>query len=279
MQHRFIIFHLVGCRADVISSHLHGLHIPYSVEQVEPRPAIRAIKFIIVYNSVAMEVTKESKLYSGQTLVCTVYTTHWKYRLWIRATRRDISHRALQLRGLRLRIHRFLRRPRARPNSSCEALRTGLTEGRDRYSPVDTPDERYMKTVQVIGILFGFSSLNEEMNFVALRGVPGLLLCSWDFAYSLKSPQRTKEQGILHDVYTISDSSSLRPLPLSLSSSSPPPPPPLFSYTISPYNFYMFPASTNYKLDQRFMCQSSSLAFLATHNMDFNKWIKGGEVM
>eukprot|EP00731_Ephydatia_muelleri_P014149 Em0007g1459a len=48
------------------------------------------------------------------------------------------------------------------------------------------------------------------------------------------------------------------------------------SYTISPYNFYMFPASTNYKLDQRFMCQSSSLAFLATHNMDFNKWIKGG---
>ena len=38
----------------------------------------------------------------------------------------------------------------------------------------------------------------------------------------------------------------------------------------------MFPASTNYKLDQRFMCQSSSLAFLAAHNMDFNKWIKGG---
>ena len=31
----------------------------------------------------------------------------------------------------------------------CEGSYAGLTEGRERFSPVDTPDERYTKTVQV----------------------------------------------------------------------------------------------------------------------------------
>jgi len=42
-----------------------------------------------------------------------------------------------------------------------------------------------------------------------------------------------------------------------------------------PFNFHVFP-SINYKLDQCFLSQSSSLGFLASNNFDFNKWIREG---
>lgn len=49
------------------------------------------------------------------------------------------------------------------------------------------------------------------------------------------------------------------------------------SYTAQPYNFFVFPASpTPKKIDLRFLCQASSMTFLAENNFDFNKWVKQG---
>lgn len=48
-------------------------------------------------------------------------------------------------------------------------------------------------------------------------------------------------------------------------------------YTVQPYNFFVFPASpTPKKIDLRFLCQASSMTFLAENNFDFNKWVKEG---
>ena len=48
-------------------------------------------------------------------------------------------------------------------------------------------------------------------------------------------------------------------------------------YTAHPYNFFVFPASpTPKKIDLRFLCQASSMTFLAENNFDFNKWVKQG---
>lgn len=48
-------------------------------------------------------------------------------------------------------------------------------------------------------------------------------------------------------------------------------------YTAQPYNFFVFPASpTPKKIDLRFLCQASSMTFLAENNFDFNKWVKQG---
>ena len=48
-------------------------------------------------------------------------------------------------------------------------------------------------------------------------------------------------------------------------------------YTAQPYNFFVFPASpTPKKIDLRFLCQASSMTFLADNNFDFNKWVKQG---
>ena len=48
-------------------------------------------------------------------------------------------------------------------------------------------------------------------------------------------------------------------------------------YTARPYNFFVFPASpTPKKIDLRFLCQASSMTFLAENNFDFNKWVKQG---
>lgn len=49
------------------------------------------------------------------------------------------------------------------------------------------------------------------------------------------------------------------------------------NYTAQPYNFFVFPASpTPKKIDLRFLCQASSMTFLAENNFDFNKWVKQG---
>lgn len=43
------------------------------------------------------------------------------------------------------------------------------------------------------------------------------------------------------------------------------------------YNFYIFPQPINKNVpDRRFICQASSMDFLAKHNMDFNKVFKEG---
>ena len=48
-------------------------------------------------------------------------------------------------------------------------------------------------------------------------------------------------------------------------------------YTAQPYNFFVFPASpAPKKIDLRFLCQASSMTFLAENNFDFNKWVKEG---
>ncbi|XP_053607245.1 poly(A)-specific ribonuclease PARN-like isoform X2 [Plodia interpunctella] len=46
-------------------------------------------------------------------------------------------------------------------------------------------------------------------------------------------------------------------------------------YKNEAYNFYLFPRG-NYALEKIFLCQSSSLDFLAAQGFDFNKWIKDG---
>ncbi|XP_033105063.1 poly(A)-specific ribonuclease PARN-like [Anneissia japonica] len=48
-------------------------------------------------------------------------------------------------------------------------------------------------------------------------------------------------------------------------------------YTVYPFNFYVFPTPLNrHAPDPRFLCQSSSIDFLATHNFDFNKLFREG---
>lgn len=47
------------------------------------------------------------------------------------------------------------------------------------------------------------------------------------------------------------------------------------SWSIRTWNFYLFPRPYQ-NLDQRFMCQASSLHFLAQHGFDFNKFIHDG---
>ena len=48
-------------------------------------------------------------------------------------------------------------------------------------------------------------------------------------------------------------------------------------YTAKPFNFYIFPKPYNRQMpDSRFLCQSSSLNFLAEQGFDFNKWISEG---
>ncbi len=48
-------------------------------------------------------------------------------------------------------------------------------------------------------------------------------------------------------------------------------------YIAKPFNFYIFPKPYNRKMpDARFLCQSSSLDFLAGQGFDFNKWITQG---
>lgn len=46
-------------------------------------------------------------------------------------------------------------------------------------------------------------------------------------------------------------------------------------YEARTFNFNLFPGTFG-NLDKRFMCQSSSLAYLAQHNFDFNKMIYEG---
>ena len=48
-------------------------------------------------------------------------------------------------------------------------------------------------------------------------------------------------------------------------------------YVAKPFNFYIFPKPYNRQMpDMRFLCQSSSLDFLADQKFDFNKWICEG---
>ncbi|XP_028393446.1 poly(A)-specific ribonuclease PARN-like [Dendronephthya gigantea] len=48
-------------------------------------------------------------------------------------------------------------------------------------------------------------------------------------------------------------------------------------YLAKPFNFYIFPKPYNRQMpDTRFLCQSSSLDFLAGQGFDFNKWIYHG---
>ena len=48
-------------------------------------------------------------------------------------------------------------------------------------------------------------------------------------------------------------------------------------YLAKPFNFYIFPKPYNRQMpDARFLCQSSSLDFLAGQGFDFNKWISQG---
>ena len=48
-------------------------------------------------------------------------------------------------------------------------------------------------------------------------------------------------------------------------------------YIAKPFNFYIFPKPYNRQMpDMRFLCQSSSLDFLAGQGFDFNKWITQG---
>ncbi|XP_018397001.1 PREDICTED: poly(A)-specific ribonuclease PARN-like isoform X2 [Cyphomyrmex costatus] len=50
-----------------------------------------------------------------------------------------------------------------------------------------------------------------------------------------------------------------------------------FRYSQRSYNFYVFPLPMNRKVsDSRFMCQASSIAFLANQDFDFNKLFKYG---
>jgi len=49
------------------------------------------------------------------------------------------------------------------------------------------------------------------------------------------------------------------------------------SYIVKPFNFYIFPKVWNRQCpDIRFLCQSSSMDFLAEHNFDFNKLFREG---
>ncbi|XP_071953406.1 poly(A)-specific ribonuclease PARN-like isoform X1 [Antedon mediterranea] len=48
-------------------------------------------------------------------------------------------------------------------------------------------------------------------------------------------------------------------------------------YTVYPFNFYVFPTPLNrHAPDPRFLCQSSSIDFLVSHNFDFNKLFREG---
>ena len=48
-------------------------------------------------------------------------------------------------------------------------------------------------------------------------------------------------------------------------------------YVAKPFNFYIFPKPYSRQMpDMRFVCQSSSLDFLANQGFDFNKWINHG---
>ncbi|XP_012226535.1 poly(A)-specific ribonuclease PARN [Linepithema humile] len=47
-------------------------------------------------------------------------------------------------------------------------------------------------------------------------------------------------------------------------------------YSQRSYNFYVFPKPMNRQADCRFMCQASSIAFLANQDFDFNKLFKHG---
>jgi len=48
-------------------------------------------------------------------------------------------------------------------------------------------------------------------------------------------------------------------------------------YSQRSYNFYVFPKPMNRQApDSRFMCQASSMAFLANQDFDFNKLFKHG---
>lgn len=50
-----------------------------------------------------------------------------------------------------------------------------------------------------------------------------------------------------------------------------------FRYSQRSYNFYVFPKPLNrHAPDCRFMCQTSSIAFLANQGFDFNKVFKFG---
>lgn len=50
-----------------------------------------------------------------------------------------------------------------------------------------------------------------------------------------------------------------------------------FRYSQRTYNFYVFPKPMNrHAPDCRFMCQTSSIAFLANQDFDFNKLFKYG---
>lgn len=47
------------------------------------------------------------------------------------------------------------------------------------------------------------------------------------------------------------------------------------AYVARTFNFNLFPAVYQ-SVDKRFMCQSSSLAYLAQHKFDFNKMVYDG---
>lgn len=49
-----------------------------------------------------------------------------------------------------------------------------------------------------------------------------------------------------------------------------------FRYSQRSYNFYVFPKPVNRQADCRFMCQASSIAFLANQDFDFNKLFNYG---
>lgn len=51
-----------------------------------------------------------------------------------------------------------------------------------------------------------------------------------------------------------------------------------YSYLARPFNFTLFPHAFR-GMDKRFVCQSSSMHFLAKHNFDFNKLVYKGLTM
>jgi len=48
------------------------------------------------------------------------------------------------------------------------------------------------------------------------------------------------------------------------------------SYEIRSFNFYLFPGPFKREGDKKFLCQSSSILFLAGHSFDFNKLFRNG---
>ena len=51
---------------------------------------------------------------------------------------------------------------------------------------------------------------------------------------------------------------------------------PSLLYVARVYNFFLCPRAATASLDEEFVCQASSLAFLGRHGFDFNRWVGEG---